>query len=546
MQLFRAGIELGMRYYYRSDPDHIRIDTYKEYNITTQHFDNYLVMYDTVPGGTGYLAKLYNTVEFTRLLNVAYEHIRDCECQHEGKDGCYHCILSYGNQYQREGMSRERAEELFGRIVKQSDDWEEIDGSLGTLAQGGVIEDSELELLFVACLRQLVKRDHLGWRFERKFDLDTYYYELEMIEDGSMDVVYTIRPQYPLGPANGVAHHTVPDFQFICSKAVVGGRELNVLEIPQWSVFMDGYEFHASQEHMRFYGDIQKREDIRQAQGTGHMLTWTLTWEDMIYYMNEDGAMQSDRYFRENPPSDIGEEFSENQFRQCRTSFERFVAALKMLHPETMQREAFMNVGYWTLSNNDYCSYDNVASSLEAGAPVGTLSQADMEAEHMFVKSGILEPNMLTQGSVWFAYDCEDDYSQSVRYSWKMIEGLPVIEKTDWEDFWRLYDMLQFFDTRVVDDGQMSAESLDDILIYYPGLEDIVRQLVERNIPFSHEGGFAVQDEDGMILAEADLGFDDSKIVINPFSDDDRIWFEANGYTVVSPEDFNVELLIQK
>lgn len=61
IEMFKAGIVLGMKAYYRSSPEHIRIDTYSEMNQATQRKDYYLVMYDTIPGGTGYLSKLYNT-----------------------------------------------------------------------------------------------------------------------------------------------------------------------------------------------------------------------------------------------------------------------------------------------------------------------------------------------------------------------------------------------------------------------------------------------------------------------------------------------------
>ena len=148
-QLFKAGLELGMRHYYKSSPEHINIDAYSEYNRATQNFDNYLVIYDTIPGGTGYLSKLYDKKEFSELLRISYEHIRDCECRLEGKDGCYHCILSYGNQWHRKNLSRERAEELFKNIVDECDNWEDVDGSIGSITTSGIIEDSELEILFV-------------------------------------------------------------------------------------------------------------------------------------------------------------------------------------------------------------------------------------------------------------------------------------------------------------------------------------------------------------------------------------------------------------
>lgn len=165
VEMFKAGIELGMKEYYHSSPEHIRIDSYTEMNQATGSKDYYLVMYDTIPGGTGYLAKLYNTDEFSNMLMFAYDRIKDCTCQLEGKDGCYHCILTYGNQYSRDSFSREQAEILFGKLVGGSKSWERIEGSVGTIAQNGAAEDSELELKFVRALQTLAKSKN--WTFEK-------------------------------------------------------------------------------------------------------------------------------------------------------------------------------------------------------------------------------------------------------------------------------------------------------------------------------------------------------------------------------------------
>lgn len=158
VEMFKAGIMLGMKEYYHSSPEHIRIDSYTEVNHASGQKDYYLVMYDTIPGGTGYLAKLYNTEEFTRLLKYAYEKIQNCTCQLEGKDGCYHCILSYGNQYSRDSFSRERAEELFAKLVDSAMSWERINGPVGTIASEGAAEDSELELKFIRAMQTYAQK----------------------------------------------------------------------------------------------------------------------------------------------------------------------------------------------------------------------------------------------------------------------------------------------------------------------------------------------------------------------------------------------------
>ena len=96
IEMFKAGIVLGMKAYYRSSPEHIRIDIQR--NGTRLRRERIIIWKCTIqsPVGTGYLSKLYNTEQFTDLLIKAHKLIDNCECQYEGKDGCYHCILTYG------------------------------------------------------------------------------------------------------------------------------------------------------------------------------------------------------------------------------------------------------------------------------------------------------------------------------------------------------------------------------------------------------------------------------------------------------------------
>lgn len=65
----------------------------------------------TTPFQVEPLSKLFNTDAFTRLLKISRTDLHNCECQFHGKDGCYRCILSYGNQYSRDAaLSREKAD----------------------------------------------------------------------------------------------------------------------------------------------------------------------------------------------------------------------------------------------------------------------------------------------------------------------------------------------------------------------------------------------------------------------------------------------------
>jgi DEAD/DEAH box helicase domain-containing protein len=547
--MFKAGLELGMRYYYKSNPEHIRIDAYTEWNNATGQFDNYLIIYDTIPGGTGYLSKLYDTKEFSELIRISYEHIRDCECKFEGKDGCYHCILSYGNQWQRENLSRERAEELFRSIYDETSNWEVIEGSIGNITQSGVIEDSELELLFVKTMER-ISADR-GWKWTRKMDAinETYSYEL-VIKEEQYEIKYVVYPQYRLGPAQGVEQMTRPDFQFIAVSVVMNGTEMDVQSLPEFSVYTDGYQYHASEHNMGFYNDLMRRESIRKSVGKPR-LSWTLTWDDIRHYVStEDEENEKiDALFVSAPNSDLLEDFP-NEIGRKKDSISRFIFMLE--HPvlEELRKEAFSYVAScWTDPDQYICSYDKIELALEQNArgQYADVTEEENEALHFFVKTTFVPRNSLVAGSAWYPYDKEDNYSDSVRYNWQMKTGLPEIKKEDWCDFWRRYNILQLFDNKPknMDTEKVATYptvDLDEILLYFPGLEDVVKELVSNQVRFDTDGGYQLTDEEGIIIAEAAIKIEGKNIVIDDFSgrEEDVVKFESHGYKVIDGNSFNI------
>ena len=546
--LFKAGIELGMRHYYKSSPDHIRIDGYREYNRATQDFDNYLVIYDTIPGGTGYLSKLYDTKEFTELIRISYEHIRDCQCQYEGKDGCYHCILSYGNQWHRENLSRERAEQLFKRIYDECDNWEMVSGGIGTITTNGVIEDSELEILFVKTMERIAKENN--WHWNKRMDAinETYSYDL-IITDVDREIRYVVYPQYRLGPSLGVSKETKPDFQFICTYAKVGEEEVDPQRVPQWSVYLDGYAFHASEEHNGFYNDLQRREAIRLS-GREPRLSWTLTWADIKPYVESEGEGDAfvDSLYMANPSQDYLNEFA-NEIRHRKNSVSRFVFMLT--HPllEDLRAEVFAFIAScYTDKDKTIVSYDGIEKALASTEPTAMdVSDEDLENQHFFAKTTFIARNSLTHGTAWYPYDQTTDYANSVRYAWQLSEGMREIDREDWTDFWRRYNLLQLFSNKAPDAISAPVIDVDEVILFFPGLESIVTQLVEHNIPFDVEGGYELKDEDGIIIAEAAIKLDGKNVVIDDFSGrpEDTERFRQMGFVVVSPQDFNINTIIR-
>ena len=212
VNMFKAGLELGLKKYYDGNPQHLGITDYSEHNEKTGRFDRYLVLYDGIPGGTGYLEKLFSPEQFTQVIRGAYEGIRDCTCKAKGADGCYRCIYTYSNQAIRDELSRTRAEELFKRIVDKSEAWERFTTGLGTLTSSGNIEESELEERFIRSLSQFTaKGKGSGWRWEGFLEDGVKNYKLRLV-NGDTVYSYVVRPQYELGPPDGVAHNTRADF----------------------------------------------------------------------------------------------------------------------------------------------------------------------------------------------------------------------------------------------------------------------------------------------------------------------------------------------
>ena len=493
VEMFKAGVELGMKAYYKSSPEHIRIDSYEEMNLATMKKDHYLVMYDTIPGGTGYLSKLYDTEEFTKLLQMAYEKIHECTCQWEGKDCCYHCILTYGNQYKREAFSREAAETLFEKLISHASSWETLSGSVGTISQTGVAEDSELELKFVGALKTISRNN--GWEFEKVADADSYRYDLHII-NGDNDLIYYVIPQFALGGHYGVRNYTVADFQIICMAAKINGMNIERIDkLPMWSIFLDGYTFHAKAPNMRFYSDKAKRDGIHDS--TTHKLySWTLTWEDIQLFENEK-------------EDSLG-----------LNNMNRLIELLKNPQPGYITETAF-----GCIANTD--NFMGMGGSLYQGEITIDDSCYDTLTDDS------------TDEEVATALD------KAVRYDWHLQNNQYSLDKDEWTGFWRRYNLLQFFSNKQdIVEAETMAIDRDEIKMFYPELEDIVDMLIDNNIAFGYEGDTDLTDADGIVLASAGMLLRDKKVAINPSDEHSKAILETAGYKILYSQNFNINDII--
>ena len=558
-EMFKAGLMAGLRLFYKGNPNHIKMWDYQEFNKTTQRFDKYLVLYDSIPGGTGYLEKLFDTQRFSELLLLSYLHIKECNCQHNGKDGCYRCIFTYNNQFVQDELSRSKAEELFRKLVEKSNDWEDFPGGLGSLSGTGQIEESELEDKFLRCLKQKTeKMQATGWKWEEERHGFMRYY-LTIPVEGDL-YTWQITPQSPLGQVQGVAYATRPDFLFTIVKIVQNGIELNDIsiydQIPQWAVFLDGYAFHASKNNLRFYTDIDKRLGIA---ASPRYLSWTLSWEDIELFESnlpqQNPPYKSDKLSPKNSQytSTINHLKKVNSVWQnnstiidCPTSLDRFLWHLgsALLTDENIrQKQVALSLAMMQLT-------PGIPSFDPDQIPNALFSTVDPNAKAPKLSSG--EAYLITEGNVRSAFGSLQAGIKlkglNVIAGLVLDRGIEEIEKTDWEQFWQLFNLVQQYiilhNEPVHPPSPTGIKDYSSILQYYdPHLHNIVMALLDAGIQINTDGDFNLE-ETGYPPASAALGVKEKKIFFEAFSEEDKAIFLQAGYKEIAVNNFTINQIL--
>jgi hypothetical protein len=262
---FKGALLLGLREDFGGDPQHLEIVTADMPNRDGQGRRHFLVLYDSVPGGTGYLAKLADPDEVRRVLELARRAVAGCPCQGEGRAACHRCLLGVVDRHEYELVRRDLALSLLDDLLA---DWE-LGEPIATVAEVdiGLIEESELERRFKVALWDWAEAsDHVqlsplpGRLVDgRRFDA----LELRITTADGATIRYRIDEQEGLSTTPS----TVPDF--VIHRMDEPG--------PDVAVYLDGFQFHASSSHANLAEDARKRRGVR-ASGR---LVWSLNWTDV-------------------------------------------------------------------------------------------------------------------------------------------------------------------------------------------------------------------------------------------------------------------------
>ena len=264
---FTAAFMLGMKEYF-GNVDHLRA-CISEVPVPNADFSKqYLVIYDSVPGGTGYLKQLMQKKDsFTTILELALNVMEKCSCKDDPqKDGCYHCLYAYRQSQNIGQISRITAIRLLKQILSGKDNVEEIP-KLGNIPVNSLFE-SELERRFIEALSRLGNETRpLTIKKELIHNKEGYILKIK-------DQMWEIEPQVLLDNEYGVSVQSRADF-------VLWPTNLNGTQKPI-AIFTDGFLYHKD----IVFDDTLKREAIRRS---NRFRVWSLSWKDVQCMFQSQG-----------------------------------------------------------------------------------------------------------------------------------------------------------------------------------------------------------------------------------------------------------------
>lgn len=277
---FTAAFMLGMKEYF-GNVDHLRATVSEVPVPDADYRKQYLVIYDSVPGGTGYLKQLMNEQgSLIDILERALMKLEHCSCKDDPqKDGCYHCLYAYRQSQNIGSISRNVAIRLLKSILSGKEKLTKIE-KLGSIPVNTLF-DSELEARFVEAISRM-GNDSRKVTVPKALVNDKEGYILK-INDSSWE----IEPQVTLDAMQGVSVPCKPDFVF---------RPLGRSDKLPVAVFTDGFLYHKD----KVADDTLKREAIRRS---GRYRVWTFSWRDVQSVFQQQGDYATPTLAHEKMPS---------------------------------------------------------------------------------------------------------------------------------------------------------------------------------------------------------------------------------------------------
>ena len=274
VQSFMAALQLGLKRRFGGKVDHLRMVLQDEPGQDGGPRKHFVLLYDSVPGGTGYLHQLlaHDAGTLAEVLRLALEALTTCTCHRDPeKDGCYRCLYQYRLGRGMEKVSRDMAQEVLTELVTALDQLERVKTISDIYINPNF--DSVLEARFIESLKRLGGVGSIPLvRLVQDLVNGKSGYVLEVGQQR-----YRVEPQCELNPDQGLAVLSKPDFVIWPWAAGSGRRPV--------AVFCDGWSYHRD----------CLREDAQQRSAlvaSGRFWVWSVTHQDVMTAL--DGSLDTD------------------------------------------------------------------------------------------------------------------------------------------------------------------------------------------------------------------------------------------------------------
>ena len=259
VQSFKAALMLGLRDSFGGDPSHLRIleTDFPAANDPDARV-RYVVVHDSVPGGTGYLLRLADPIRLEQILRRARNLIATCSCQTRGRTGCHKCLYNSVGRREIPMVSRQHALDILDEILR---DWKLEPAPNNTITGINLskVRQSELERMFKVLLHRWAAANSAT--VTSSPDPSNAQYTRFILRFAS-GTEWSIREQ-----VNLPQHHTIPDFY---------AERLDRPGTAAVAIYLDGWEFHGA-DPTDTDDDAVKRHAVRSS-GTR---VWTFIYDDV-------------------------------------------------------------------------------------------------------------------------------------------------------------------------------------------------------------------------------------------------------------------------
>ncbi|MEM8502411.1 MAG: DEAD/DEAH box helicase [Cyanobacteria bacterium P01_D01_bin.1] len=548
---FIAALQLGLKRKFGGKVDHLRTLISEEPQPGSSLRKSFLYLYDSIPGGTGYLRQLIRDPNsLGDVFNQALAVLRSCGCE----DGCYSCLFAYRNSFDQDQTSRKWARDLLGTIAKHWPQLEETSEGLSAIRLNSNFE-SELERRFIEAIRQYSGKAYDGATPQLRNDIINgqagYYLKVN-------DRAWIIQTQVPLGPSDGVDIPSRADFVLRPASTRVESKPI--------VVFTDGWEYHKD----RIGEDLQQRLAIIRS---GQFHCWSLTWDDIAAQLEPakiappqlDGltCQLNDRFLQGQIQVYQQYQCADLQPLEQLNSFEWLMNYLAQPDAEQWQRWAMLRTFAQAnpVSLKDATLKQQWSEQIQAQIGIEPLDYWDLPEQFLNVKVPV--SSALT---IWSAVDLARHRQTDAAGSFVLLalDDAPSAEtarlKAGWNETLRLLNLYQFLPhayacTPTLDSSPTSVllpklfTAQSTTIIPAPPWQELKELVLEEallpaiaqmqqsqwSLP---EVGYELTNSRGTVVAIAELAWSDHRIAV-VLTASDRTTFSNNGWLAISPEELS-------